>query len=100
MVLGVRRPDRDRRGADVYRRDVARHDRRAESLGLSAHLLDQRGPHDAVAEARIIFDERRQGQLPAGFESFDEERAQIPTGRVKGSCQTGRTGADDDDVMR
>ena len=54
--------------------DVALDDLGAEPFGLRAHLGHEIGPHDAVAVAGEILDDRGQHQLTAGFEPFDEER--------------------------
>ena len=62
---------------EIDRRDVPADDLGAEPLGLRAHLGHQLGPHDAVAIARPVLDERGQHQLPAGLEAFDDERLQV-----------------------
>ena len=60
------------RSTDV---DVALDDLGAELLGLRAHLGHQVRPHDAVAMAREVLDHRRQHELAAGLEAFDDAAA-------------------------
>ena len=49
---------------------------------------------------RKVLDERRQHQLTAGLEAFDDERLQIGAGGVQRGRESGRAGPDDDDVAR
>ena len=76
--------------------DVALHDLGAEALGLRAHLGHQVRTHDAVAEPRPVLDHRRQHQLSAGLEAFDEQRRQIRARRIERRGQPGRARPDDD----
>ncbi len=97
-VPGLVDVDDERALRQVDRRDVALDDLGAEALGLRAQLLHQVGPHDAVAVAGPVLDHRGQHQLTAGFDAFDDERLQIGARRVERGCQSGRAGADDDDL--
>jgi hypothetical protein len=72
----------------------------AELLRLRAHFGHQVGAHDAVAMAREILDHRRQHQLAARLESFDEERLQAGAGGVESGGQSGGARTNDDDVAR
>ena len=100
VYSGVGRLDHDRLRAQIDGGDVALDDLGAELLGLRAHLGHQVGPHDAVAMAGKILDERGQHQLPAGLEAFDDERLQVGARGVERGGQARRAGPDDDDVSR
>ena len=80
--------------------DVALDDLGAEPLGLRAQLRHQVGPHDAVAIPGPVLDHRGQHQLTAGFDAFDDERLEIGARRVERGGESGRAGADDDDLLR
>ena len=88
----------ERLRAEIDRRHVALDDLGAELLGLRAHLRHQVRAHDAVAIAREVLDQRRQHQLPAGLDAFDDERLQVGARGVQRGRQPGRARADDDDV--
>ena len=64
---------------------------------ISCHQLRA---HDAVAMPGKILDERRQHQLTAGFEPFDDERLQVGARRVQSGREAGRAGPDDGDVAK
>ena len=89
--------DRERPAFEIDARDVALHDLGAEALGLRAHLRHQVRAHDAVAEPGPVLDHRRQHQLPAGLEAFDEQRLQVGARGVERRRQAGGPGSDDDD---
>ena len=77
-VLGVRRLAR--RTACAHRSTrghVALDDLGAELLGLRAHLGHQVRAHDAVAMPGKVLDERRQHELTAGLEPFDESGCRL-----------------------
>ena len=98
LVLAVRRLTLNggaRRSTAVT---CAADDLGAEALGLRAHLRHQLGPHDAVAKPGPVLDQRRQHQLAAGLEALDDERLEVGARRIEGRGQSGRAGADDDDV--
>ena len=44
-----------------------------ETLRLLAHVLDQFGPLNSFREARKVFDQRGDRQLPARFVAFNDE---------------------------
>ena len=71
----------------------------AEPLRLRAHLGHELRTHDAVAKAGPVLDQRRQHQLPARFEPFDDERLQVGARRIQSGGQPGRARTDDDDVV-
>jgi hypothetical protein len=80
--------------------DGLRMDRRPESLRLRAKAIGQIGAHDALREAREVFDIRRGGQLAAGgdaarHETFEKHGAQLSTCRVN-RCGVGCGSAPDD----
>src|SRR5262249_42722413 len=54
--------------------------------------------HDAVAEPWKVLDQRRQHQLAAGFDAFDEERLEVGPGGVERGGQARRARPDDDGV--
>ena len=60
--------------AEVDGADVVPHHLGADMLGLRLHLLDQPGALDDVAEAGIVLDVGRGGQLAAGLDSLDDNR--------------------------
>ena len=59
--------------------------------GLGAHLDHQVRAHDAIREAREVFDIGGVHQFPAGGDrTGNEQRLQVGAGRVDGSGQAGR----------
>ena len=48
---------------------------RAEPLGLGAHVLHQLGALDALGEARVVLDVRREHELPTRAEALDHAAA-------------------------
>ena len=59
-------------------------------LGLGLHLLHEPGTLDDVAEAGIVFDVGRRGQLPARGDPLDEDRLEPGAGGVDCSRIAGR----------
>ena len=66
-----------------------------DMLGLGLHLLHQPGTLDDVAEARIIFDVGRGGQLAAGLDALDHHRAKARARGVDGGGVARGPGAED-----
>ena len=70
-----------------------------KSFGLQPHFFHQIRAQDAVAEARIVVDGRRQHQLAALLDAFDDERLEIGAAGVQRGRESGRAGPDDGDLM-
>ena len=71
----------------------------AEAQGLLTHLIHQFGAHDAVFEAGVVLDLGGGHQRAAELAALEDEGLELGTRGVHGGGVTGRTGADDDDVM-
>ena len=57
----------------------------AKFFRLSVHVQNQLRSIDSIRKARIIFDERRRGKLPAGLSAFEHQRAEIGSRSVNRS---------------
>src|SRR5262249_11554234 len=55
--------------------------------------------HDRVAEARVVLDLGRDGELPAGPRALEEHGREVGAGRVDGGGEAGGASADDHDVV-
>ncbi len=93
-------PDPLRVRGEIDLVDVGGDELGAEALGLLAELRHEVGADDAVGEARVVLDVGRQHQLPAGLDTFDDERLQVGPGGVDGGRESRRARPDDDDVPR
>jgi hypothetical protein len=62
--------------------------------GLLLHILDQVGPLYAFGPTREVLDQGGDGELAAGFMTFQNQRGQVGTGSVDGSGESGATGAE------
>ena len=71
---------------------------RAETFGLLAHVFNQLRAHDSFWESRKILDQRGQGELPAGFVAFNDQRFQVGAGSIDGGRETGAASAEDDSI--
>ena len=71
----------------------------AKFFRLLVHALDQFRPVHAFGKAWKIFYGRRGGQLSSGHASFENERREIGAGGVNCGCESGTTGADNDDIF-
>src|SRR6185437_14309235 len=79
--------------------DVVGLQARAEPLGLIAEVLHQLGPHDPVAEARVVLYVRRLLEQAAPGETLDHERLEVGAGSVERRRIPGGPAADDDHVL-
>jgi hypothetical protein len=86
-------------GRELHARDVVGLVDRAEALGLSAHALHELRAEDALGEAGVVVDVRRDHELAAGTEPLDHERRQVGAGGVEGGRVPGRPAADDQEVV-
>ena len=66
----------------------------ADMLGLRLHFLHQPGALDDLAEAGIILDVGRGGELAAGLDALDDDRRKAGARGVDGGGQAGRAGAE------
>jgi hypothetical protein len=71
----------------------------AEPQRLPAGPLGQLGARHPVREAQVVLDPAALAGLPAGRTPLDEHRAQPLGGAVHRCAETGRSGADDDEVI-
>jgi hypothetical protein len=71
----------------------------AEFFSLLMHPLNQVGTIHPVWESWEIFHGRRGGELPAGEASLENKRRKIGAPSVDCGCESGTTGADDDDIF-
>ncbi len=85
----------ERRAGKIDRNDSVLHDLGPNVERLGPHLLHEPRPLDDVREARIIFHFCRGGELSAGLDTLDENRAQHGPRCINRSRVTGRAGADD-----
>src|SRR5258708_36390221 len=72
----------------------------AEAYRLLLHVLDEVGTLDALGPAGKVFDQRGDGELPAGLVAFEDQRLEIGACSVDGSGKSGAAGAEDDSVAR
>ena len=70
----------------------------AKASCLLAHVVDEFRALDAVGKTGEVFDQRGEGQLPAGFVSLDDERAEVGASSINGRSQSRTSRADDDDI--
>ena len=61
-------------------------------------ILNQIGAEDPVAEPREVLDIRRQHELTAGLDAFDQQRLEIGACGVERRGEPGGAGSDDDDA--
>ena len=66
--------------------------------GLLLHLLHQLGAEDAVDEAGIVLDVRREHQLSAGVQTLEHEGREVGAGGVQGGGVARRARSDHDHV--
>ena len=97
-VLGAAGPDPERPAGEVDLLDVDVDDVGPEPLGLLAERGHELWTLDAEREARVVLDVARDHQLAAGRGSGDDDWLEVRAGRVDRRGQTGRAGADDDDL--
>src|SRR5258706_469518 len=81
--------------AQVHAFDLLHPERRGEALGLLAHQVHQLRSQDALGEAGIVFDVGGDGELPAGLQSFQDQRGEIGAGEIDRRGAAGGAGADD-----
>ena len=84
----------ERAARKVDRGDVVPDDLGPDMLGLGLHLLHQPRALDDVAEAGIILDVGGGGELAAGLDALDDDRAEAGARGVNGGGKPGRTGAE------
>ena len=87
------------RSGQVDRVDVFHAQVGAEAQGLLTHLIHQFGAHDAVFEAGVVLDLGGGHQRAAELAALEDQGLELGARGVHGGGVTGRTGADDDDVM-
>jgi hypothetical protein len=68
----------------LHSMDVATDNFGSKTLRLLPHCVHQIRSHDAVCKSRIVFDQRRQRELPAGLLPFNEKRLKISARGVDG----------------
>ena len=90
MKFGVRRGHDERPRANVDAGHLALDNLRAEPFGLRPHLAHELRTHDAVAIPGEILHERRQHELTAGFDAFNEKGLQVGARGVESGGQAGR----------
>jgi len=88
------RPQAKRLRPQIGPDDVDEVQRGPEALGLGPKVLHELGPHDAVGEAGIVLDLRRQHQLTPYWPPA-KTTVEVRTCGVDCRGQTGRTGTDD-----
>src|SRR5262249_42588834 len=74
------------------------HDVGAELLGLGVRASGQLLARNPGRKSKIVLDSRARSCLPSGRTGLEDQRVESLRGRVDGSCQTSRAGADDDDI--
>jgi hypothetical protein len=67
--------------------------------GLLLHICDKFRSLYAVRPTWKVLDESGNGELPAGFMAFKNQRLQIGTGRVDGSGEPGTSRSEDDRIQ-
>jgi hypothetical protein len=72
---------------------------RPEPLRLLLHEVDEFRTLDAVRESGEVFHVGGEGQLSAGFVSFENQRGKIPPGRVDGRRRSGAPGTEDNHLV-
>jgi hypothetical protein len=90
VKFGVRRRHDERPRAKIDASHLILDSLRAEPLGLRPHLAHEIRTHDAIAIPGEILHERRQHELTAGFDTFNEKRFQVGARGVEGGGQAGR----------
>ena len=88
-----------RAGGEAHRRGLVHAEGHAEALRLAAHAVHQLGSADRFGETRVVLHIRRVGQLSAGLHAVDQQRGETGARGVDGGGQTGRSAAQDDDVL-
>ncbi len=91
--------DFERSLGEIHFADRARFELRAEFLRLFAHILDQFRAQNAIGKSGEILHVRGQGELPAGFVPFQNERAQIGARGVDRRRQPRTTTSDNHDLV-
>lgn len=71
---------------------------RAKADRLLLHVLDQLRSLDTLGPAGKVFNQRRNGELSAGFVALEHEGLQVRAGGVDGGGESGATGTQDDSV--
>ena len=97
-VLHALRPQPERTSREIDHVDVRVDHPRPEPLRLLAELLHQLGALDALREAGVVLDVAGDHQLAAGGVAADDDGLEVGPRGVDRSGQSGRAGADDDDV--
>ena len=96
-VCFVARFDVERPDAEVCFGDEVAHDAGLEAFGVGAHIVHQHRPLDTFCRAGPVIDVGGGHQLPALFQSGDEDGFKSGAGGVNGSGVASRAGADDED---
>ena len=81
--------------AEIDRVDMIEQDLGLEALGMAAHPLHQLRSLDAIRIAGPVIDIGRGHQLPALFQSGDQDRLEIGAGRINRCGIAGGSGAED-----
>ena len=97
--LAVADPDPERGLGEVDPVGVGGDELGAEALGLLPELHHQLGTEDAVGEAGVVLDVGREHELPAGADALDDDGLEVGATRVDRGGQSGRAGADDDELV-
>ena len=84
--------------AEIGLGEMAEAELGAEARGLLAHVLNELGALDAVWPAGEVFDERGDGELPAGLMAFEDERLQVGACGIDCGGEAGAAGAKDDGI--
>lgn len=96
----VREPDDARRASDLQPGDLARGQYLGTELrGLTPGPVGELCPGHSVRKAEIVLDARALARLAAGRGTFHEDGPQALGGPVHRRTQSGRSAADDDEVV-
>src|SRR2546430_5172788 len=99
LMHSVGSPDLQRTLREIHLQYVVVDELRLEAFGLFPPELHELGALDALWEAGIILDVRRDHELSPRDGASDDERLQVRPGRIDRRGQAGGAGTDDDDIV-
>ena len=98
MIFAAVALEHERAARKVDLVDVVPDHPRADMLGLGLHFLHQPRALDDVAEAGVIFDVGRRGQLAAGLDALDDDRRKPGARGVDRGGKAGGTRTEDEEA--